>query len=118
MVQVRGARFGLDTLHIEVLKLHDNAHEKLKANPDDETAWENLAYVYMELPQVRAELILFSDGTIGDRVAWFEADEEGRREMRERILRVGGVPTFDGKWTEVGDPGPQTSGELSGSGQC
>ncbi len=40
LVQVRGARFGLDLLRIELLKLQDEAHGRLKANHRDERAWE------------------------------------------------------------------------------
>jgi ribosomal protein L37AE/L43A len=101
LLRVRGARFGLGGLHIELLNLRDEAHERLKVNHDDETAWDALAYVYSELPRVRADLALLSEGTIGDRIAWLEADHEKRREMADRILQVGGVPTFDGKWVEV-----------------
>jgi hypothetical protein len=54
-LQVRGARFGLGALHIELLNLRDKAHEQLKANADHETAWETLAYGYEELPRVRVE---------------------------------------------------------------
>jgi hypothetical protein len=101
LMRVRGARFGLGALHIELLNLRDESHKRLKANPDDQATWEMLAYVYNELPRVRAELILLGEGMIEDRVAWFEAGEETRREMAGRILRLGGLPTFDGKWAEL-----------------
>jgi len=106
LARVRAARFGLTALHMELLNLRDEAHERLKANHDDETAWEILACICSELPRVRAELILLSDGTVGDRVAWFEGNEERRREIADCILRVSRVPTFDGKWAEVGEPAP------------
>ena len=101
LARVRGARFGLDALHIELLNLQDEASERLKANPNDETAWEALAYVYSVLPRVRAELTLLSEGRFEDRQAWFEAGEDRGQEMADRILRVGGVPTFDDKWAAV-----------------
>jgi hypothetical protein len=102
LVQVRGARFGLDALYIDFLNLRDEASERLKANPNDETAWDALAHIYSELPRVRAELALLCEGTFGDRQAWLDADADKHREMIDRILRVGAVPTFDGKWIEVG----------------
>ena len=103
---VQAIRFGVTALHIELLNLRDEAHEQLKANHDDETAWEKLDYFYSEFPRVRAELVLLSDGTVGDRLAWLKANEETRREMSDRVLQVGGLPTFDGKWAEVGEPAP------------
>jgi len=102
----QAARFGLGALHIELLNLQDDAHERLKAKRDDEMAWEKLAYIYTELPRIRAELALLGDGTVGDRVVWLEADDGKRREMAGRILQVGGVPTYDGKWAEVGNAAP------------
>jgi ribosomal protein L37AE/L43A len=101
LVRIRGARVDLSALHIELLNLQDQAHESLKANHDDGAAWETLAYIYTELPRVRAELALLSEGTFGERIAWLEADEETRREMADKILLAGGLPTFDGKWDEV-----------------
>lgn len=101
---VQKARFGLDTLHIALLNLGDRVHERLKANHEDETAWDVLAYLHAELPRIRAQLTLLSHGTVGDRLAWLEADNEARRDMANRILWAGGVPTFDEKWAEVCDP--------------
>jgi len=101
LARVRGARFGLDALHIELLNLRDEASERLKANTSDETARDTLAYIYSELPRVRAELALLSEGTFGERVACLETDEEARHEMAYRILRAGGVPTYDDKWLEI-----------------
>lgn len=102
LVRVRGARFGLDALHIELLNLRDEASERLKANHDDEAAWETLGYIYAELPRVRAELALLSEGRFEDRQAWLQADADTRFEMTNKILLAGGVPTFDRKWVEVG----------------
>jgi hypothetical protein len=102
LVRVRGARLGLDALHIELLNLLDDASERLKANPNDETAWDALAYIYSELPRVRAELDLLCEGTFGDRQVWLDGGADRHREMTDRVLGVGGVPTFDGKWAEVG----------------
>jgi len=102
LVQVREARFGLAVLHIELLNLRDEAHKRLKANHADEIAWEALVYIDSELPGVRAALLLLSEGTMGDRIAWLEAGEDTRHEMTNRILQVGGVPTFDGKFIETG----------------
>lgn len=44
---------------------------------------------------------MLSEGTIGDWLAWLNADQETRRAMTDRILQVGGVPAIDGKWIEV-----------------
>ncbi len=102
MVQVRAARFGLAAVHIELLNLRDQAHERLKTNHDDEAAWRDLAYIYNELPPVKAALLLLSEGRIGDRKAWLdEANEKTRHEIIDLILRAGGVPTFDGKFVEI-----------------
>ncbi len=101
LVLVRRARFGLDGLHIELLNLRDEAHERLEVNHDDEVAWEALAYTYSELPRIRAEPALLGEGRFEDRQAWLEAGEERRHEMTDRILRVDGVPAFDGKWVDV-----------------
>lgn len=106
LARVRAARFGLTALHIVLLNLRDEARERLEANHDDETAWEILACVCSELPRVRADLVVLSEGTVGDRLTWFKANEEIRRDMADRVLRVGGVPTFDGKWAEVGELAP------------
>jgi ribosomal protein L37AE/L43A len=100
--QVRAARFGLAALHIELLNLRGQAQARLKVNSDNEAAWEVLAYIHSQLPRVRAALLLLSEGTIGDRRAWLEADERTHHEMVDRILRVGGVPTFDDKFIEIG----------------
>ena len=78
------------------------ASVRLLSTPTVPTAWETLAYIYTELPRVRAELALLSEGTFGDRVAWLNADKETRREIADRILVAGGLPTFDGKRVEVG----------------
>jgi len=102
LVRVRAARFGLTALHVELLNLLDQAHERLKANCEDDAGWEALAYVHSELPRVRAELIMVSEGTIEDRLAWLNADEKTHHEMTDRVLQVGGVPTFDGKFVETG----------------
>jgi ribosomal protein L37AE/L43A len=101
LAEVKGARFGLGGLHIELLKLRHEARERLKVNHDDVPAWETLAHVHTELPRARAAYVLLSDGTVGDRLAWLEANEGTRREMADRILQAGGVPTYDGKWVEV-----------------
>jgi len=102
LVRVRGARFGLSAIHIELLNLQDRVHERLKANCEDDAGWEALAYIYSELPRVRTELIMVSEGTIEDRLAWLNADEETRHKMINRTLQVGGVPTFDGKFIKTG----------------
>ena len=114
LVRVRGARFGLMALHVELLNLLDQAHERLKANCEDDAGWEALAHVYSELPRVRAELILVSEGTIEDRLAWLDADKETRHEMVNCILQVGGVPTCDGRFLELDDARvPRTSANGS-----
>lgn len=84
------------------MNFQDEAHGRLKANHDDETAWEKLTYGRIEHPRIQAGLSLLSEGTIGDRLAWHNADGETRREMVDRILLAGGVPTFDDKWVELG----------------
>jgi hypothetical protein len=45
---------------------------------------------------------MVSEGTIEDRLAWLNADEETRHKMINRTLQVGGVPTFDGKFIKTG----------------
>jgi hypothetical protein len=39
-------------------------------------------------------------------VARWETIEEKRTKMAERVLQMGGVLTFEGKWTEVSDVAP------------
>lgn len=104
LVRVRAARFGLTALHVELLNLLDQAHERLQTNHDDEAAWGALAYSHNELPRVKVALLLLSEGTFGDRKAWLEADEDTHHKMKDRILQVGGVPTYDGKFVELDDP--------------
>jgi len=101
LVQIRGAHFGVDALSVRGVNLWEEAQERLKEDPDDEVVWEALTCVYCQLRRVSAELLLLSENTIGERVAWLEPDEEIRREMTDRILFARRVPTFDGKWAEV-----------------
>lgn len=101
LVRVQGARFGLDALHKELLYRVVDARERLKTNHDDATALEVLPYAYSELPRIRVEVDLLSEGRLEDRQAWLEADGEGRREMADRILRVGRLPRDDGTTAEV-----------------
>jgi hypothetical protein len=60
-----------------------------------------VTYIRIQHPPIRAGLTLLSEGTIGDWLAWLNADQETRRAMTDRILQVGGVPAIDGKWIEV-----------------
>jgi len=104
LAQIGEARSSLNALHDQLLHLRDQAHERLRADHDNEIGWETLAYICTELPRLRAELVLLSDGTVEDRLSWLEGTKERRREIADRILRAGGVSTFDDKWAEVGDP--------------
>jgi hypothetical protein len=89
-VRVRGAISGLHALQIEILKWLACARERLKTNHDDETALEVLPYAYNELPRIRAEITLLSEGKYEDRQAWLEASPEERWEMADRVLLDGG----------------------------
>lgn len=90
---------------VQVLSFGEEARQRLRANLDDASAYEVFACVYAQFRRVTAELLLVSEGTVKDRLAWFNGDDETRREIADGILLTGGLWTFDDKWAEVARDG-------------
>ncbi|HLI31101.1 MAG TPA: hypothetical protein VKV79_08400, partial [Terriglobia bacterium] len=97
----RDHRLAFNALCCIMQQARDEAHEKLKANPDDETGWDVLAWVAENEREVLATCQLLSEGSIPARRRWLEADSQERERIAEEILLAGGVVDGDGRFIEV-----------------
>jgi hypothetical protein len=112
MERVRAARQLRANLHVSLLNLRDAALNCLRTSPENEQAWSRLAFVYNELPRVRAELLLLGEADISARYSWLKASEFDRKGMLEAIVLAGGVLDQGGRWVEFEDVPASPIGEM------
>lgn len=99
--KLRTYRLRLAAVHRRLLRTQGRAAEKLRANPQDEAAWSQLALAYHSLPKVRSALALVEDAPIRERLAYLTASPGQRKEMARRILERGGLSAAKGRFVEI-----------------
>jgi len=101
--RIKARRLELYEAHQSLGRIRDGAAEALRRRPSDETAWSALAFVYAELPKVRAELLLLESAGIGERLAFLEASQGERRRALDRIICQGCILDSGGRVLELGE---------------
>jgi len=97
----RDHRLAFNALYCLMQQATDEAHEKLKSNPEDEAAWDCLAWAYQNEREVLAVCLLLSEGAIADRRRWLEGSPEERENIISKILLAGGLADGAGRFVEV-----------------
>ncbi len=98
LADCKARRRAFEGLYIEMQNLCDEYPARL--DPEDESAWDGLEWVYKNEREVLATIILLGEGAIAPRRRWLEAAAEERERIIEEILLTGGLHDPRGNFIE------------------
>jgi hypothetical protein len=99
--KLKAEKVKLQTAHVSLLNAQNSATQRLKFHREDSATWAALAFIFAELPLLRAALSIMEDAPIPQRLAFLDGSGDERKEMAEGVILAGGLFDSQGRFIEV-----------------